>query len=52
MPLGGRAQALRVGEGVAVGGHAHNDCLRVSDELAAILTQRLSRMNVARPRRP
>src|SRR5205814_8253019 len=41
---------VRVGEGEAVGGHAHYDCLRVADELAAILTQRLRRMNVARPR--
>jgi hypothetical protein len=34
----------------AVGGLADNDRLRVADELVAILTQRLRRMNVARPR--
>ncbi len=44
------AAVVRVGEGEAVGGHAYNDWLRVADELAAILTQRLRRMNVARPR--
>ena len=42
------AAVVRVGEGEAVGGHAHNDRLRVTDELAAILTQRLRRMDVAR----
>src|SRR5438552_3644475 len=41
---------VRVGECEAVGGHAHNDCLRVTYEFAAILTQRLRRMDVARPR--
>ena len=44
------AAVVRVGEGEAVGGHGHNDCLRVTDELAAILTQRLRRVDVARPR--
>jgi len=44
------AAVVRVGEGETVGGHAHNDRLRVADELAAILTQRLRRMDVARPR--
>ena len=33
------AAVVRVGEGEAVGGHAHNDRLRVTDELGAILTQ-------------
>jgi len=32
-----------VGEGEAVGGHAHNDRLRVTDELVAILAQGLGR---------
>jgi len=44
------AAVLRVGEGEAVGGHAHNDRLRITDELAAILAQRLGRVDVARPR--
>ncbi len=44
------AAVVRVGEGEVVGGHAHNDCLCVTDELAAILTQRLRGMNLARPR--
>src|SRR5204863_1822069 len=44
------AAVVRVGEGEAVGGHAHNDRLRVTDELAAILTQCLPRVDVARPR--
>ena len=35
------AAVVRVCEGEAVGGHTHNDRLRVTDELAAILTQRL-----------
>ena len=33
MPPGGRAQALRVSQGETVGGHAHNDCPGVADEL-------------------
>ena len=44
------AAVVRVGEGEAVGGHAHNDCLGVADELIPILTQGLSRVDVARPR--
>src|SRR6266571_5341865 len=43
------AAVVRISEGEAVGGHAHNDCLCVTDELTAILTQRLRRMNVASP---
>src|SRR4029077_14849399 len=39
-----------ISEGEAVGGHAHNNRLRVSHELAAILAQRLGGMDVARPR--
>ena len=35
------AAVIRVGEGEAVGGHAHNDRRRVADELAAILTKGL-----------
>src|SRR5262249_4397612 len=37
---------VRISESEAVGGHAHNDCLRVADELTAILTQRLRRVDV------
>ena len=43
------AAVVRVVEGEAIGGRTYNDRLRVTDELAAILTQRLRRMNVARP---
>ena len=39
---------VRVGEGEAVGGQAHNDRLRIADELAAILTQCLRRVDIAR----
>ena len=44
------AAVVRVGEGEAVGGHAYYDRLRVADEFAAILSQRLRRVDVARPR--
>ena len=47
MPRGGRAQALRVGQGEAVGGHAHYDRLGVADERIPILPQGLSRVDVA-----
>ena len=44
------AAIVRVGAGEAVGGHAHNNRLRVADELTVILTQCLCRMNLARRR--
>ena len=44
------AAVVRVGEGEAVGGHTHNNRLRVADGLATILAQRLRRMDVACPR--
>ena len=39
---------VRVGEGEAVGGHAHDHRLRIADKLAAILTQCLRRVDIAR----
>src|SRR6266550_3405192 len=43
------AAVVRVGEGEPVGGHAYNDCLRVTDQLTAILTQCLRQADVACP---
>ena len=43
------AAVVRVGEGEAVGGHAHHDGLRVRHELVPIQAQGLRRVNVARP---
>ena len=43
------AAVLRGSQGEAVGGHAHNDCLGIDDELIPILPQSLSRMDGARP---
>ena len=42
------APVVRVCEGEAVGGHAYNDRLRIADKLAAILTQCLRRVDIAR----
>src|SRR2546422_80838 len=41
---------VRGGDGEAVGGQANRDGLRVPDELAAVLAQRLSRVDIAGPR--
>jgi len=49
MPRGGRAQALRVGQSEADGGHACNDCLGVADEPIPIMPQGLSLVDLARP---
>jgi len=38
------AAVVRVGEGEAVGGHAHNDRLRVTDELAAKINRASDRV--------
>lgn len=44
------ATIVWVGESEAVGGHAYNDRLRVTDEFTAILTQCLRGMDIARLR--